>query len=427
MSCVGGVFGIFLLVATYFFVYKKRKCNQGLLIAGEAVPLAAIRKPSKGVSLQSIQKGNVTMPTEEEFEKLFTFDETVESRLTMSQGRLYNTENGFNLDQNVLPYDYNRVVLKTPIDGCNYINASWLSHSDSEDDYDSLIYTSYVPYSSVKFIVTQDPTSNTRPHYYQMLHENLIDIIVHIKNKKDAKIPKIDKDRHFGKMRRKINSRAKLNRSLSQTEMELFNTTSDVQYTHKITLFDLINWPTRELTTSEETKDLLSAICLIRKHMGVEKDSLKLVAHDGDGGVSGASVFVALYDLLQRVDESLPCDNTSNGKCSVDENTQLNVVTAVNTLRRDRASMVNNYANYKLLFMCLEHYGRNWRMLSDSAGTKSESVPAATTKEVITSEKRDKKKIKSPRNEINVDEKVIHPENIEEVYVEYNLDSKVYS
>jgi hypothetical protein len=155
--------------------------------------------------------------------------------------------------------------------------------------------------------------------------------------------------------------------------------------------------------------------------MNVEKDSLKLVAHDGDGGVSGASVFVALYDLLQRVDESLPCDNTSNGKWSVDENTQLDVFTAVNTLRRERASMVNNYANYKLLFMCLEHYGRNWRMLSDSSGTKSKSVPAATTKEVITSEKRDKKKIKSPRNEINVDE------NIEEVYVEYNLDSKVYN
>ena len=104
-----------------------------------------------------------------------------------------------------------------------------MSQTVQEDDYDELVYTSNIPYSKRKCIVWQDRTANSRPHYYQMLNENVVDIMVYVKDKKDARIPKIDKVWYFGNITRKINSRSKIIQNLFHTEMDLFNLASTVQ------------------------------------------------------------------------------------------------------------------------------------------------------------------------------------------------------
>ncbi len=64
---------------------------------------------------------------------------------------------------NILCYDNNRVELVNPIDGCKYINASWITSDGSKPS---------------KILTTQGPLPHTLPHFLQMMVEQRVDCIV---------------------------------------------------------------------------------------------------------------------------------------------------------------------------------------------------------------------------------------------------------
>ena len=75
---------------------------------------------------------------------------------------------------NILPYDHNRVKLRKAVDGCDYVNASWItegSHNKRQTYKD-------VSCSGISFMSSQGPTEYTTPHHLQMIYENNVDIIV---------------------------------------------------------------------------------------------------------------------------------------------------------------------------------------------------------------------------------------------------------
>ena len=171
-----------LAVGGGVWCYKKKEMNKNREVSIENMPMTEARPTPIGVPLTSVVEGNVTLPTIEDFERLAQHHEKLEVRVTTYQGQRYTKKGCFNLHDNVLPFDHNRVILNNPIDECDYINATWLSQVSEEGDYDQLIYTSYIPYFNIRFIVAQDPMSNTFPHHYQMMHENAVDILslIHI-------------------------------------------------------------------------------------------------------------------------------------------------------------------------------------------------------------------------------------------------------
>ena len=123
----------------------------------------------------------ITEPSEEEFKELEENDRKrseIKSDLTMAQGRRYNDgKNGkLNINKKFLPYDQTRIKLKTPINGVDYINASWIQTANNiyDDVYE------FLPSSKINFLLTQDPTPDTHQHYYQMLFEQKVDLVVHI-------------------------------------------------------------------------------------------------------------------------------------------------------------------------------------------------------------------------------------------------------
>ena len=65
---------------------------------------------------------------------------------------------------NIIPYDKNRVILRTPISNCDYVNASWITHSLSR--------------GSRTFIAAQGPLKETVRHFLQMILENKIKCVV---------------------------------------------------------------------------------------------------------------------------------------------------------------------------------------------------------------------------------------------------------
>ena len=311
------------------------------------------------ITFQEIANGVVKVPTIQEFKNLLTFVESDDSKSKMYEGKK-NNKTGLNVIPHVLPFDEQRVKLQTNINGCDYVNASWLSKVDQDQEHYNEVYYDEESDAKVRFILGQDPTKNARPHYYQMLHETMTAIVIQIKDEKDKRVPKIGHDRQFSHMTRTILSRNKVLPNLYQSEIHLSNSNSPNR--HQFSLFELINWPGGVDSSSDEIKALMSAICFIRNEIKTHGNSVNVMAQDGEGGIAGASVLVVLFQLLQQVD-----DYHAHKFTTKDPKITVNIFNEVNDLRKFKDRMVNNYNNYKLLFVCLAHYGTNRSKLGPKA------------------------------------------------------------
>ena len=87
---------------------------------------------------------------------------------------------------NILPYDFNRVKLKTAINGMDYINASFITgiHSGSNECKTSgqILKTDFqdfpARFSNISFLASQGPLANTCAHHLQMILENNIQLVI---------------------------------------------------------------------------------------------------------------------------------------------------------------------------------------------------------------------------------------------------------
>lgn len=231
-----------------------------------------------------------------EFEKLTCYQNDLGQRFTTAQGLRYNTEGGLNLVPENLPFDHNRVRLKRPTAGCDYVNATWIT-PPSEDDptYDELIYTSYIPFKCVQFAVGQEPMPNTMDHYFRMVHEQKFDYVLSF-TKEPRKVPlKVNDVYDLHELNLRILQRTKINENLHRTEISLFNYNESVdQYRHNFTYIELDIWPNDDKSDPEVIETIGSAICLMRNEMTQKRSSLKVLATDTRGGVGASAVFLAI-------------------------------------------------------------------------------------------------------------------------------------
>ena len=165
------------------------------------------KKTSRRISIKDIVNGTFVFPSVQEFEQLATFDDSITNRWTRSQGKRYNKPAGFNVDPNILPYDHNRIVLRNRINGCDYINCSWISQNSDESNYDELIYTEYLPFYKIKFAVGQSPLPSTMLHHYTMVHEQKFDFVIHITGTEKKRPLKVGKTYHINDVTLKVNTR----------------------------------------------------------------------------------------------------------------------------------------------------------------------------------------------------------------------------
>ena len=111
------------------------------------------------------------------------------------QNTEYNLKSSFiHRRPNIHPYDFNRVRLKTPINGEDYINASVItgpganlegeyfpsSETPPDDNVKDYVKDPDDPsrWSNINFIACQGPLPETTVHHLQMIFENKIDIVV---------------------------------------------------------------------------------------------------------------------------------------------------------------------------------------------------------------------------------------------------------
>ena len=311
----------------------------------------------KPVPLSSIIKGNVPSPSLDEFEKLTSYDDGLGQRFTTAQGQRYNRSLGLNLVPTNLPFDHNRIKLKRPIDGVDYINANWMTPlCDDDPTYDELVYTSNLSVKCIRFAVGQEQMPNTTDMYFRMIHEQKFDYVLGFTTApKDEDSFVVGDVLHLSEMTLKVLKRTMINNVLHRIEISLFNTNEDgLQYKHNFVYLECDFWPNEEVEGPEATEVLVSAMCLIRNEMTLKNASLKVLATDTRGGVCASAVFLSMYEIMQEVDEAITHDNKLKKSA-----TEIDVFSIVNRLRNDRDKMIEHFSTYKLLFHCLNYYGLN--------------------------------------------------------------------
>ena len=145
-------------------------------------------------------------------------------------------------------------------------------------------------------------------------------------------------------------------------------------------------------------------------------------------GSGPGAVIVALFQLFEKVDDSLTNENKIK---STTEN--LDVFETVNKLRVERAGMVANFEAYKLIYRCLELYGYDRQAFLKLKPDDTQARSAADLKPKIATPRRMPIKNTSTRNgQIEIGEEyVLHhdyanePDGMfDDVYDEYVIEDE---
>ena len=353
---VGGMF-VLLICIIVAVVYKQQKSRRAQKMKEGCNSSTPTRFNRKEVTIKALFKGTVLAPIQDEFNHLESICTKRSNDNTNLQGRKHNKKENLNLHHDILPFDHNRVVLRKHINNTDYINATWVSKASIER-YDSLELVSYAPYSKINFIVAQAPKINTLAHHFQMLHENLTDVIVAINTREENLFGTLGKNKTFGNTIVMLKKRSRIHQTVFKSELELANKTSEAKYCQNVKFFEFNEWPLQLISgefSKAEMENFLSFFCLVRQELTLSKDEMTIVVHDVDGGVGPAAIWVALYELLQKVDEVMPTEKTEQLDPN-DDLGKLDVYRVVNDLRKQRSKMINSFQNYKLLFELLQYY-----------------------------------------------------------------------
>ncbi|XP_053285749.1 receptor-type tyrosine-protein phosphatase C isoform X4 [Pleuronectes platessa] len=280
---------------------------------------------------QLTEKTSESEPTlmEEEFDRVPTFHKWRTVNVGISE-----ENKGKNRPSSVIPYDYNRVLLK--------LNEGRSHDSDPEDeeeessdeeDEDSCRYinASHINgyWGPRALIAAQTPLPDTMADFWLMVYQKKVSTLVMLSEEnKESEAVYWDKDkRTFGDLEVEVVStdatptfirRNLMIRHVKKTESRSVNQ------------FQFLKWVNRELP--ETPQCLADMMKEIKKGGGGSKSQTTLV-HCNDGS-SRSGVFCALWNLLD-------CAHTEK---------VMDVFQVVKTLRKERQNMISSLAQYQFLY-----------------------------------------------------------------------------
>ncbi|KAM9385456.1 receptor-type tyrosine-protein phosphatase C [Pholidichthys leucotaenia] len=284
------------------------------------------------------EKGADNEPTlmEEEFERLPTF----------KNWRTFNTGiTGENKKKNrsssVIPYDYNRVLLKLD-EGNSHDSDREEDDEDESSDEDDEDSTKYINASHIDgywgpraFITAQTPLADTVADFWLMVHQKKVSAIVMLDSSRDSDSEYWEKEK----------------KDFGDIEVEVVNTdTTPTFITRTISIhhgkrkdsrtvkhFQFLKWESRDVP--ERPQDFIDMIKDVKRCPPSSK-SLRnnpIVVHCNDGS-SRSGIFCALWNLLDSAETEKLVD----------------VFQVVKTLRKERQNMLSSPEHYMFLYDALE-------------------------------------------------------------------------
>ena len=188
--------------------------------------------------------------------------------------------------------------------------------------------------------------------YYQMILERKVDIVLKIGSNNMNETE--DVLQRFGHMDKKLIKRKQIYNFLTKETVSVFHNTSN-NFPQNTLIFTFDGWPTDENISEETITNFLLMISIVRRETIRKRGTTTILAQDAIGGISGASVFVVLYKLLEQYDDALFPGSDE----SIDENPTLDVFEIVDAFRKLRSLVISSFSEYQFLFRCLAHYAQN--------------------------------------------------------------------
>jgi len=88
----------------------------------------------------------------------------------------------------------------------------------------------------------------------------------------------------------------------TKQRLEVFNTASEVQYTHRPTVIHFSGWPENVGKVTADMYEMMLFMENVRKEVGTERETVKMMVYDAISGIDGAACFIALYELFWLAD-----------------------------------------------------------------------------------------------------------------------------
>ena len=176
---------------------------------------------------------------------------------------------------NILPYDYNRIVLKELVNDGDYINGSYIHQPSEVDDLkpEELNLLDLTLFDNIKFIATQGPTPTTLEHHWQAIFDNNVDIILmltkFVEGSKETNNEKIKCERYFpmksdqcqfqsfnnyGKFDVLVLEEEEIRPNLTKSVLYVMNTESkDINSDRQLILLHYTGWP--DFGAPDDTSD----------------------------------------------------------------------------------------------------------------------------------------------------------------------------
>ncbi|XP_038142088.1 receptor-type tyrosine-protein phosphatase C [Cyprinodon tularosa] len=284
------------------------------------------------------QKTSDSEPTlmEEEFERLPSFKNwrTFNTGITEENKKKNRTSS-------IIPYDFNRVLVKVEEDVSQDSEADDEEEDESsdEDDEDS---TKYINASHINgywgprsLITAQDPLPDTFADFWSMVCQKKLSTIVMLSEHKED-----DEAIYWSKEKKTFGD---YEVEVSNTEMTPTFITRNmlVRYVKRkesrlVKHFQFLKWEGTDLP--EKPQELIDMIKEVKRScVGSKKQRMPIVVHCNDGSTR-SGIFCALWNLLD----------------SAETENLVDVFQVVKTLRKERKGMILSSEQYQFLYKALE-------------------------------------------------------------------------
>ena len=317
-------------------------------------------------SIEAFLNDNPVEPLKAEYTQLKDNDQTKHVlKFEAAQARTKQNLH-YNRYQNIYPYDYNRIILQTPVAESDYINGSYITgeksvrrfvpkHLASSNSSDLSLF------SNINFLATQGPLQKTGDQHWQAIYENKVDIIIML-----TKVIEGTKEKckeywpssgalpiRSGRFEVSNNDEEKLRDGVIRRDFLVMDCESQALNCEKeVIQFQYLDWP--DLGVPEDSDFLIKVVNDIREIILEDKsrkDKFTILVHCS-AGVGRTGTFLALYKLMEEVDEILKTKGSST------EAQTINIFNVVLSLRSKRVEMVQTWGQYKYLYGSVVRYAR---------------------------------------------------------------------
>ncbi|XP_029939282.1 receptor-type tyrosine-protein phosphatase C isoform X2 [Salarias fasciatus] len=299
-------------------------------------PLSELHSTLSTLNQNSSDDGSTLM--EEEFKRLPDF----KNWRTFNAG-ITEENKKKNRSSDVIPYDYNRVLIKLN-EGCSQDSEPDEDDEEESSDEENEDATKYINASHIDgywgpraFIVAQTPLADTMADFWMMVHQKKVSTIVMLSEQSDGEKESVywgDDKKTFGEI-----------------EVELKSTdTSSTYITRKMMIhhvkrkesrpvnhYQFLKWEDGKLP--EKSQDLTDMIKNIKVNSGIKSSQriTPILVHCNNGSLR-SGIFCALWNLLDSAETEKLVD----------------VFQVIKTLRKERQGMLLSLEHYQFLYKALE-------------------------------------------------------------------------